>query len=91
MNETEIIPDVTSRVIAESVTDLANVNASAIAAALAEVEANKLTVSISIKFQLAGKKLVHAAKIGFACKHTDECEGIVDLEKEQLRLPGTDE
>ena len=90
MNDESILTDAIGRVITESVTNLANVNAPAIAAALAEVEANKLTVSISIKFQHIGKKLTHNAKISFATKHSDECEGIVDLEKEQMRLPGTE-
>jgi hypothetical protein len=89
MNDESILTDAIGTAIASSVSDLAAVNAPAIAAALAEVEANKLTVSISIKFQRAGAKLVHQTRISFATKHQDESEGIIDLDKQQMKLGET--
>ena len=89
MNDSEIITDAIGTAIASSVSDLAAVNAPAIAAALAEVEANKLTVSIAVKFQRAGNKLTHQTRISFATKHQDESEGIIDLDKQQMKLGET--
>ena len=79
--------DVSTATVAQLVSGLWESNHDKIVAELGATDANKLTVSVSLKVRSTSDGLAIKGKIGYGAKHTDEAEcEVSDPAQEKLPL-----